>query len=70
MHGEWKVASNVYNDVEKEYAVYRLIDRDEVDHAGNRQYGSYYYKDRRRIEALAENLNKHEAGLSIYKPMK
>ena len=63
-HGEWKVSHNP--DLgRKPYQVYRLIDKDEVDHSGNREYhhGGQSYEDPARAEHIARVLNDLEARL-------
>lgn len=56
MNGKWKVTSNYIND-QKLYAVYRLINVEEVDHSGNREMATDYMENRQEAESIAENLN-------------
>lgn len=58
--GKWKVASNYIGD-QKKYAVYRLIDVNQVDHSGNREFAPAGWLDSRTMAAaIAEGLNKIE----------
>ncbi|MGI6691193.1 MAG: hypothetical protein ACOX63_10220 [Christensenellales bacterium] len=59
MKGPWKVACNIIGD-QKQYQVYRLRDVDEVDHSGNREYGSELMTDRHEAKDLADRLNAEE----------
>lgn len=56
MKGPWKVTSNIL-DGQKMYAVYRLIDVDEVDHSGNREFATDYIKSKEKAVAIAQELN-------------
>jgi hypothetical protein len=56
MKGPWKVTSQVIGD-RKKYAVYRLIDINEVDHSGNREFAGEYIDDRHIAESVATSLN-------------
>ncbi len=60
MKGPWKVTSQVIGDT-KMYAVYRLIDVNEPDHSGNREYAGDYVLNREIAEFVAEQLNEDEA---------
>lgn len=42
MKGKWKVTCNPTDSGNYLYAVYRLRDINEIDHSGNREYGSKY----------------------------
>ena len=59
MKGPWKVTCNIICD-RKQYQVYRLRDVDEVDHSGNREYGSDLMTDRYQAKELADRLNAEE----------
>lgn len=60
MKGQWQVTSNVI-DGAKVFAVYRLLDTDEVDHSGNREYNTgKWLWDRELAEQIAEQLNKNK----------
>ena len=63
-HGPWKVSMNPML-VDKPYQVYRLINKDEVDHSGNREYhhGGMAYADPARAEHIAKVLNDLEKRL-------
>lgn len=56
MKTKWKVTSNLL-DGKKVYAVYRLLDADEVDHSGNREFATDYLRDRATAEKIASELN-------------
>lgn len=57
MKGPWKVTSQVIGDCKK-YAVYRLIDINEVDHSGNREFAGEYVEDKQAALFVAQELNK------------
>ena len=59
MTSPWKVTSNPIGD-RIMYAVYRLIDVNEVDHSGNREYAGGFMADRAATQALADQLNGEE----------
>lgn len=56
MKGPWKVTSNLIGN-EVLYRVYRLLDTEEVDHSGNREYYGPYTQDRYKATTLANELN-------------
>ena len=56
MKGEWKVTSNPIGG-KTLYGVYRLIDINEVDHSGNREFAGEYIDDRHIAESVATSLN-------------
>ncbi len=56
MKGPWKVTSNILGG-QKMYAVYRLIDVDEVDHSGNREFATEYMDSKEKAKAVAAELN-------------
>lgn len=53
---EWKVSSNIIGD-KKIYGVYRLLNKNEVDHSGNRETVSYY-DTREEAKKVADKLNR------------
>lgn len=59
--GEWKV-SKTYAAGETYYQVYRLIDKDGVDHSGNREYhqGGRDFSDPLHAQKIADTLNRVE----------
>ncbi len=59
MKGPWKVTSQVIGDCKK-YAVYRLLDVNEVDHSGNREFAGNYVEDKQIAGFVAEQLNDKE----------
>lgn len=59
MHSEWKVTSNRING-ETMYGVYRLKNKLDVDHSGNREYHGGYVSSRETAATVAEILNKAE----------
>ena len=59
MKSEWKVTSQVIGD-RRMYAVYRLLDVNEVDHSGNREFATDYLRDRANAEIAARELNEKE----------
>ena len=42
---------------ERLYIVYRLRNEQEIDHSGNREYGSDYMKDKAEAQKIADKLN-------------
>lgn len=56
MKGKWKVTCNPVGD-RYLYAAFRLLDINEVDHSGNREYGSEYMASKEEAQAIAEKLN-------------
>ena len=56
MKSKWKVTSNVINE-KRMYAVYRVLDVNEVDHSGNREFAGNYIDDRKAAQAAADVLN-------------
>ncbi len=56
MNNDWKVTTNIVCG-EYLYRVYRLLDANEVDHSGNREYSGEYTKDKAAAQALADKLN-------------
>lgn len=56
MKGPWKVTSTLVGDVMM-YAVYRLIDENEVDHSGNRHQATGWYEDYDFAVKVAQKLN-------------
>nr|AHF24056.1 hypothetical protein [uncultured bacterium Contig643] len=63
-HSEWRVSNNPMLG-DKPYQVYRLKDKDKVDHSGNREYhhGGQSYSERGRAEHIAKVLNDLEERL-------
>lgn len=59
MKSEWRVTSNPFGG-RQWYGVYRLRDKDGVDHSGNREATGGYFPTRKEAEALADYLNKEE----------
>ncbi len=59
MKGEWKVTCNIFNG-EKQYAVYRLRNVEEVDHSGNREFATSYMNDKAEAEEKARKFNAEE----------
>jgi hypothetical protein len=57
MHSEWKVTSNRING-ETMYGVYRLKNKLDVDHSGNREYHGGYVSSREAAATVAAELNK------------
>ena len=55
-YSEWKVTSN-YVGGEKMYSVYRLRDRNEVDHSGNREYAGGWTDNREAAQVVADQMN-------------
>lgn len=59
--GPWKVTSQVLGDIRK-YAVCRVININEVEHNGNREYTDHgYMVDKEEAVAIAHELNNQEA---------
>jgi len=59
MAGPWKVTTNIIGD-NKRYAVFRLIDINEIDHSGNREFATEYMGDKTEAQAIAAELNEKE----------
>lgn len=59
MKSEWRITSNLVG-AKMWYGVFRLKDKDALDHAGNREYCGGYFQTLKEAEALAEWLNKEE----------
>lgn len=58
--GKWKVTSQYLGDTMK-YAVCRIINLDETEHNGNREYSDHgYMESRADAEAIANELNLQE----------
>lgn len=57
MKSEWRVTSQIING-ETLYAVYRLYDKDGIDHSGNREFATGYTPDERKARTVAKKLNK------------
>lgn len=53
---KWKVSRN-YVGGKDLYIVYRLRDENEVDHSGNREYGSKYMESEQEAQKIADRLN-------------
>ena len=53
---EWKIATNVING-KKKYAVYHVINSNEADHSGNREYCTSWLDSREQAEELAVNIS-------------
>lgn len=53
---EWKVSRNYFQG-EYFYIAYRLIDKDEVDHSGNREYFGHYTQDIHEVQKIVDELN-------------
>lgn len=60
MKGKWKVTCNPTDSGNYLYAVYRLRDINEIDHSGNREYGSKYMASKEEAQAIADKLNSEE----------
>lgn len=59
--GPWKVTCQHLGDVMK-YAVVRIINLDEVEHNGNREYTDHgYMESREEAVAIADQLNKEDS---------
>ena len=56
---EWKVTSNIIGG-EKKYGVYRLKDKDAVDHSGNREELGRWFDERELAQAYADAMNESE----------
>ena len=59
-HSEWRVTCNPIAG-KNFYGVYRLRDKDAVDHSGNRETRGGYYESRIDAERLAATLNAEES---------
>lgn len=56
MKSVWKVTCNYIAD-KYMYAVYRLLDTEETDHSGNREFTTDYMDSKAKAEAIAGRLN-------------
>lgn len=59
MKSEWRVTSNII-DGEKRYGIYRLRDKDAVDHSGNREELDRWFDDRELAEDVCRIMNEEE----------
>lgn len=59
MKGKWFVTTNTIAS-QKVYQVARLIDKDKVDHAGNREFYGPLYETAEDAQGMVERLNKGE----------
>ena len=57
MKGKWKVSHN-YAGGEKLIQVYRQLDVNDVDHAGNREYKPGFFETDEEAQALADSLQR------------
>ncbi|MFP3155809.1 hypothetical protein LQZ18_15545 [Lachnospiraceae bacterium ZAX-1] len=60
---KWEVTSNSIGG-KTMYAVYRLINEDEINHSGNREYATGYLENKRVCEYTAAILNSENPDLS------
>lgn len=60
MQSEWKVTSNYVPGAGKYYQAYRLRDKDDIDHSGNREYSGDVFADKAAAQAYADSLNGKE----------
>ena len=60
MKGKWKVTCNPTDGGDYLYAVCRLHDVNEIEHSGNREYGSGYMASKEEAQAIADKLNSEE----------
>ena len=56
---EWKVTCNYFNGV-RAWGVYRLLNVDEVDNSGNREYATKFMDDKEKAKGIARKLNAGE----------
>ncbi len=63
MTSKWKVTCNPIGGT-KMYAVYRLIDVNEVDHSGNREFATDFMEDQMDALLIAQDLNEMEEKLN------
>lgn len=61
MKGKWKVTCNPTDSGNYLYAVCRLRDVNEIEHSGNREYGSGYMASKEEAQSIADKLNSEEA---------
>ena len=59
MKSVWRVTSNIIGDQIK-YGVYRLLDTEETDHSGNREFASDYMSSKESALKIARELNEIE----------
>ena len=59
MKSEWKITSQRIGGIEM-FAIYRMIDKNGIDHSGNREYAGDYIRDLRAASSMCEALNKME----------
>ena len=52
---KWKVSSNVLGD-KKVYCLYKILDKNEIDHSGNREVVECF-DSKKEAEELAKKLN-------------
>ena len=56
---EWRVYSNIIAG-HKEYGEYRLRDKDQIDHSGNRETYGEMFTQRVAAQKVADQLNSQE----------
>ena len=61
MKSEWRVTSSYVPGGGRYYQVYRLRDKSEVDHSGNREFSGSIYESKDEAQRLADKLNAREA---------
>ena len=63
MKSEWRVTSNIIGG-EKRYGIYRLRDKDAVDHSGNREELDRWFCERELAQAYVDAMNENEEARS------
>lgn len=61
---KWKVSSNYING-KRYFRAYRLIDENEVDHSGNREYAGKYMENREDAQIFADCLNRDDTPIQM-----
>ena len=59
MKSEWRVTANPVGG-EMRYGVYRLRDKDALDHSGNRESLGRWFDDRKLAEDMARIMNEED----------
>ena len=60
MKSEWRVTCNFISGHGYLYQVYRLKDKDAVDHSGNREFMGPLYDEKKVAQKVADELNEAE----------
>ena len=57
MKSKWKISSQCNDEGQYIYQVYRILDEDEIDHNGNREYQGEVFHTKKEARACADKMN-------------